>query len=53
MAGLKQAAWTPYMAEILRVLKPGTGWIQATEFRGCHLFSDGDRLPPDSAIREV
>jgi hypothetical protein len=46
--------WGPYMSEIYRVLKPGTGWIQSIEFQGHRFFSESPQgVPEDSPLREV
>lgn len=51
-AGVKRREWLAYMKEVYRVLKPGIGWAQCTEFRGHGLHAEGN-VPPDSALREV
>jgi len=51
-AGVKQTQWPCYMRDVYRVIKPGTGWAQCTEFQGHGLFSEGI-VPEDSAIRQV
>lgn len=53
MAGLKKEQWPLYLREVKRILKPGTGWAQCTEFRGLHLFDNEGNVPKDCAIREV
>jgi len=49
MAGLTKAQWPTLMDEVYKILVPG-GWVQCTEFRGSQWYSDGDRLPKDSAL---
>jgi hypothetical protein len=49
MAGLTKAQWPSLMDEIHQILVPG-GWVQCTEFRGSQWYSDGNKLPPDSAL---
>ena len=51
-AGVTQKQWSDYMKEVYRVLEPGTGWAQCTEFQGHGLFAEGN-VPEDSALREV
>lgn len=53
MGGIKKDQWPSYLRDIKRILKPGAGWAQCTEFRGAHLFDDKGNLPKDSALREV
>jgi hypothetical protein len=52
IAGLRRDQWPPLMSGIRTVLRPG-GWIQCTEMRGSHFFSEGNRLPAGSALNEV
>lgn len=52
-AGIRKEQWLDYMSEIFRVLKPGTGWVQAIEFQGHRFFSENGSLPEDSALRQV
>jgi len=51
-AGMMKHQWSPYMSEIYRVLKPGTGWTQCIEFQGHRFFSESS-VPENSALREV
>jgi hypothetical protein len=51
-AGIMKHQWPPYMSEIFRVLKPGTGWAQCIEFQGHRFFSETS-VPENSALREV
>jgi len=52
IAGLTREQWPPLMDEVYRLLRPG-GWIQCTEFRGSQFYSEGNRLPKNSALMQV
>lgn len=52
-AGLVNEQWPSYFEEVLRVLKPGTGWIQLTDPFNDPSSSVTGTLPLDSAFREV
>jgi hypothetical protein len=52
MAGVTKHQWPPYVSEVFRILKPGTGWIMCCEFNP-NLKCDDDSVSPDSAIFRV
>jgi len=52
-AGITKDQWPAYFKEVLRVLKPGSGWIQLTEPKTQPLLAVKGELPQDSAFREV
>jgi len=47
--GIPAQSWPPYIAEVYRVLKPGSGWATFLEI-GTGFKSDDGSLPEDSAI---
>jgi len=50
--GVRIAQWPAYMDEVLRILKPGTGWAQCAE-PGCPLVRcDDESVPKDAPIFE-
>ena len=53
MAGVMKDQWVPYLREVYRVLKPGIGWVQCTEFAGHRFISESGTIPDDCALREV
>ena len=49
--GLKAEQWDPYVKNVFRILKPGTGWAQFAE---TNMVSwDDDSVPPDSDYAKV
>jgi hypothetical protein len=53
MAGVLKDQWIPYLKEVFRVLKPGIGWVQCTEFAGHRFISESGTIPDNCALREV
>lgn len=51
-AGIKATQWPGYMNEIMRVLKPGTGWAQCAELAVRPICTDGS-VPEDATVFEV
>jgi ubiquinone/menaquinone biosynthesis C-methylase UbiE len=52
LGGVPLSAWPGYIAEIFRVLKPGTGWAVLLEL-DLNWRSDDGSLPEDSYVRKV
>ena len=50
--GIPAQSWPPYIAEVYRVLKPGSGWATFLEI-GTGFKSDDGSLSEDSAINRV
>lgn len=53
MAGVLKHQWIPSFREVFRVLKPGIGWVQCTEFQGNEFISENGTLPEDSAFTSL
>lgn len=52
MASQTKDQWPSYMREVYRVLKPGLGWIQCTEFEPFYKCDNGS-VPEDAALYKV
>lgn len=52
MASQTKTQWPGYMKEAYRILKPGTGWIQCSEFEPFYRCDDGS-VPEDAALYTV
>ena len=50
--GILAHSWPPFIAEVYRVLKPGTGCAMFLEV-GTHFKCDDGSLPEDSVIVKV
>jgi len=50
-AGIKATQWPSYMSEIMRVLKPGTGWAQCAELAVRPICTDGS-VPENATVFE-
>ena len=50
--GIPRNSWGPYIAEVYRVLKPGSGWAMFLEV-GTGFKSDDGSLPEDSVMIKV
>jgi len=50
--GIPAHSWAPFIAEVYRVLKPGSGWAMFLEV-GSGFKSDDGSLPEDAAIVKV
>lgn len=51
-AGILKNQWPVYMNEIYRILKPGTGWLQCSEFNPC-LHCDDGSVPENAPLYKV
>jgi hypothetical protein len=49
---LQKEQWPLYLKEVMRILKPGTGWAQLAEVKGFPSCDDGS-VPPDAAVLKV
>lgn len=50
--GIPVNSWAPFIAEVYRVLKPGSGWAMFLEV-GSGFNSDDGSLPEDAALVKV
>jgi ubiquinone/menaquinone biosynthesis C-methylase UbiE len=51
-AGITKDQWPPHLREVFRIIKPGTGWIQAGEINP-HLQCDDGSCPETATIYKV
>ena|ERR1700736_4281238 len=51
--GIRYDQWPDFLAEILRILKPGTGWIQSAEPGVPYVRCDDGSAPKDAPIFKV
>jgi len=51
--GVREGQWLPYMKEVLRILKPGSGWAQFIEPKFPFVLCDDNSVPPDAPINKV
>jgi len=52
-AGVTESNWPPFIKEVYRILKPGTGWAQCMEFGYPYCLSENDSLPQDATLSKV
>lgn len=52
-AGVREHQWIPYLKDILRILKPGTGRVQLMELQYPFAICDDGSLPQDAPLRKV